>query len=65
MSFAPTGASWRDEAASATRFSFMSVFPPAMARPDFSPSQEPPGFDRQAYQPTSLADVRDFFLRER
>ena len=43
----------------------MSVFPPAMARPDFSPSQEPPGFDRQAYQPTLLADVRDFFLRER
>lgn len=49
--------------AGAGHFSFMSPFPPAMARADFPPSQDPPGFDRPGFQPLLLADVRDFFLR--
>ena len=29
-------------------FAFLSPFPPAMTRPDFPPSQDPPGVDRAA-----------------
>ncbi|MEO6280526.1 alpha/beta hydrolase [Roseateles sp.] len=47
----------------AGHFSFLGVFPPAMTRPDFPPSQDPPGFDRAAYQPRLFADVADFLRR--
>jgi predicted dienelactone hydrolase len=44
----------------AGHFAFQSPFPPAMTRPDFPPSQDPPGFDRAAYQPSLQADVLAF-----
>ncbi len=46
--------------AGAGHFSFMSPFPTAMARPEFPPSQDPPGFDRVAFQPRLHALVLDF-----
>lgn len=47
----------------AGHFSFMSVFPPAMVSPDFPPSQDPPGFDRAAYEPRLNAEVAEFLGR--
>jgi predicted dienelactone hydrolase len=44
----------------AGHFAFQSPFPPAMARPEFAPSQDPPGFDRAAYQPVLQAEVLAF-----
>jgi predicted dienelactone hydrolase len=44
----------------AGHFSFQSPFPPAMTRPDFPPSQDPPGFDRAAYQPVLHGEVEAF-----
>ncbi|MEJ7603954.1 MAG: alpha/beta fold hydrolase [Kofleriaceae bacterium] len=44
----------------AGHFAFASPFPPEMVRPDFPPSQDPPGFDRAAYQPVLYADVERF-----
>jgi len=41
----------------------MSKFPPEMTRPDFKPSQDPPGFDRAAIQPELFADVTAFLQR--
>ncbi|RZL36607.1 MAG: alpha/beta hydrolase [Rubrivivax sp.] len=49
--------------AGAGHFSFLSVFPPGMARPDFPPAQDPPGFDRAGYQPQLFADIADFLRR--
>lgn len=43
--------------AGAGHFSFLSPFPPVMARPDFPPSQDPPGFDRVALQPRLFGDI--------
>jgi predicted dienelactone hydrolase len=45
----------------AGHFSFMSKFPAQMVRPDFPPSQDAPGFDREAFQPALFACVGDFF----
>jgi predicted dienelactone hydrolase len=45
----------------AGHFSFMSNFPSQMVRPDFPPSQDPPGFDREEFQPTLFACAGDFF----
>jgi predicted dienelactone hydrolase len=45
----------------AGHFSFMSRFPSQMIRPEFPPSQDPPGFDREGFQPTLFASVGDFF----
>jgi fermentation-respiration switch protein FrsA (DUF1100 family) len=45
----------------AGHFAFMSKFPSQMVRPDFPPSQDPPGFDREEFQPTLFGYVRDFF----
>jgi len=45
----------------AGHFSFMSKFPSQMVRPDFPPSQDPPGFDREEFQRTLFAHVGDFF----
>lgn len=47
----------------AGHFSFQSPFPPAMTRPDFPPSQDPPGFDRASYQPVLAAEVTSFLRR--
>ena len=45
----------------AGHFSFMSKFPSQMVRPDFPPSQDSRGFDREEFQPTLFASVGDFF----
>lgn len=47
----------------AGHFSFQSPFPPEMVRPDFAPSQDPPGIDRAALQGV-LADEIIAFLKE-
>lgn len=47
----------------AGHFSFQSPFPPAMTRPDFPPSQDPPGFDRASYQPVLNAELEAFLRR--
>lgn len=44
----------------AGHFSFQSPFPPEMTRPTFPPSQDPPGFDRLAYQPVLHAEIETF-----
>lgn len=44
----------------AGHFAFLSPFPAAMTRPGFAPSQDPPGFDRAAFQPRLEADVLAF-----
>jgi predicted dienelactone hydrolase len=44
----------------AGHFSAMSKFPAALTSPTFPPSQDPAGFDREAYQPTLFADVERF-----
>lgn len=46
----------------AGHFSIMSTFPAALASPAFPPSQDPDGFDREAYQPTLFADLERFFI---
>lgn len=46
--------------ANAGHFSFASPFPPEMVRADFAPSQDPPGFDRAAYQPILHAEIAGF-----
>lgn len=47
----------------AGHFAFMSKFPPEMTRPNFKPSQDPPGFDRESIQPAFFADVTAFLQR--
>lgn len=47
----------------AGHFSFQSPFPPAMVRPDFPPSQDPPGFDRAAFAPELAAAITGFLRR--
>jgi predicted dienelactone hydrolase len=44
----------------AGHFSFQSPFPPAMVKPEFPPSQDPPGFDRPAYQTVLNAEIEGF-----
>lgn len=44
----------------AGHFSFQSPFPPAMTRPEFPPSQDPPGFDRLGFQPVLHAEILAF-----
>ena len=51
------------EIAGAHHFAFMSKFPPEMTRPNFKPSQDPPGFDRDAVQPALFADITEFLQR--
>ncbi|MBV7534418.1 alpha/beta hydrolase [Duganella sp. sic0402] len=47
----------------AGHFAFMSKFPPEMTRPNFKPSQDPEGFDRESIQPEFFADVIEFLKR--
>jgi predicted dienelactone hydrolase len=49
--------------AGAGHFAFMSKFPPEMTRPNFKPSQDPEGFDRESIQPAFFADVTEFLRR--
>lgn len=49
--------------AGAGHFSVMSMFPPEMIRPDFPPSQDPEGFNRQDIQASLFSDVENFFRR--
>jgi alpha-beta hydrolase superfamily lysophospholipase len=46
--------------ANAGHHSFQSPFPPSMCRPDFPPSQDPPGFDRPAFLDTLNAQIVSF-----
>lgn len=41
----------------AGHFSFQSPFPASMTSPDFPPSQDPPGFDRIAFQRALCAEI--------
>lgn len=49
--------------AGAGHFSFMSKFPPEMTKPEFHPSQDPPGFDRATIAPQLFADITRFLQR--
>ncbi len=44
----------------AGHLSFQSPFPPALAGASFPPSQDPPGFDRVAYQAQRCDEVLAF-----
>jgi predicted dienelactone hydrolase len=46
--------------AGAGHFSFMSKFPAAMTKPEFHPSQDPPGFDRADIEQELFADIGAF-----
>jgi predicted dienelactone hydrolase len=48
------------QVANAGHYSFLSVFPAAMAQPGFAPAQDPPGFNRSAYEPRLAAEVLEF-----
>lgn len=48
----------------AGHFSFQSPFPESMVRPDFPPSQDPPGFDRRAYQRVLNAEIISFLEQQ-
>ena len=47
----------------AGHFAFASPFPPSMTSPMFPPSQDPPGFDRAAFQPILHAEIAAFLRR--
>jgi len=47
----------------AGHFAFQSVFPSAMTRPEFPPSQDPPGFDRAAYLDVLDTELVTFFRK--
>lgn len=44
----------------AGHFSFLSPFPETMRRPDFRPSTDPPGFDREAFHKKFPIEVLTF-----
>ncbi len=47
----------------AGHFSFLTPFPPHRTRPDFPPSQDPPGFDRPQFQVELAREVAGFLAR--
>ena len=49
--------------AGAGHYSFMSPYPEAMRQRSFPPSQDPPGFDRVAFQLELITEVGDFLDR--
>ena len=49
--------------ANAGHFSFLTPFPPHRTRPDFPPSQDPPGFDRPQFQVELAQEVASFLAR--
>lgn len=44
----------------AGHFAFLTPFPPALTRPEFPPSQDPPGFDRAAFQAEMHVEIETF-----
>lgn len=50
--------------AGAGHFSFLSPFPPEMRHPSFLPSQDPPGFDREAFHARLNAEITVFLRRQ-
>ena len=46
--------------AGAGHFAFLDPFPPALCRPDFPPSRDPPGFDRPAFLKGMNAEIAAF-----
>ena len=44
-------------------YSFLSPFPMTMKRPDFPPSQDPPGFDREKFHGVFTSEVEGFLNR--
>jgi predicted dienelactone hydrolase len=48
------------QVAGAGHFSFLSVFPPEMQQPGFAPAQDPPDFDRAAFQHQLAAAIVSF-----
>ena len=51
--------------ANAGHFSFLSPFPAAMANPDFPPSQDPEGFDRERFHEELNSGVVEFLRSTR
>jgi len=49
--------------AGAGHFSFLTPFPEAMQRPNFPPSQDPPGFDREQFHRELPETIRAFLAR--
>ena len=49
--------------ANAGHFSFLSPFPAAMTNPEFPPSQDPAGFDRERFHAEMNAGVLEFLRR--
>jgi predicted dienelactone hydrolase len=47
----------------ANHYSFLSPFPPSMKKPNFPPSVDPEGFDREAFHARLNEDVRAFLDR--
>ncbi|MFL6231735.1 MAG: hypothetical protein ACJ76N_01240 [Thermoanaerobaculia bacterium] len=50
---------WR-EIENAGHFSFLSPFPPQMRNPDFLPSTDPAGFDRERLHERLPGEILDF-----
>jgi predicted dienelactone hydrolase len=50
--------------ADAGHHAFQSPFPPRMCRPDFPPSWDPPGFDRDAFQPVLYETVLSYLRHQ-
>ena len=48
----------------AGHFSFISPFPPGMTNPNFLPSTDPPGFDREKFHQQLPADIFNFLQGE-
>jgi hypothetical protein len=48
----------------AGHFSFLSPWPEAMRSPDFPPSQDPPGFNRQEFGTELEREIITFLRRE-
>jgi predicted dienelactone hydrolase len=48
----------------AGHFAFLTPFPAAMTRPEFPPSQDPPGFDRLRFLEEMNQEILDFIRQE-
>ena len=48
----------------AGHLSFLAPFPESMRNKNFPPSQDPDGFDREAFHETLKAEILDFFNKQ-
>ncbi|NUN05142.1 MAG: alpha/beta fold hydrolase [Bdellovibrio sp.] len=48
----------------AGHYSFLAPFPADMKSPNFPPSMDPPGFDREAFHVTMNEEIKDFLLEK-